>query len=330
MADLTKVHDEKRGERMGILRLQAPTKNYLWGGNRLVREYGKRPAGSVTAESWELSCYPGSESVIENGSFAGKTLTDYIDESGKEVLGKNCEKFDEFPILIKFIDARKDLSLQVHPSDEYALKNEGQYGKTEMWYIIDAKENAFLYYGFNREISKEEFRERIENQTLTEVLNAYPVSKGDVVFIEADTLHAIGEGILLAEIQQNSNVTYRVYDYGRRDKDGNLRKLHIDKALEVTDLFPTKRIPRPEPHIGICKYFTVDKVNLSGSISKRLSGTVDDSSFLHILFLSGEGEIKNGQDDMQFKKGDSFFLPAGDGDFEICGECEALMTYILG
>ena len=133
------------------------------------------------------------------------------------------EKFKDFPILIKLIDARKDLSLQVHPSDDYALKKEGQYGKTEMWYIIDAKDNAFLYYGFKREISKEEFRKRIENQTLTEVLNAYPVSKGDVVFIEADTLHAIGEGILLAEIQENSDVTYRVYDYGRRDKNGNLR-----------------------------------------------------------------------------------------------------------
>ena len=208
---------------MAVLKLQAPTKDYLWGGNRLVDEFGKRPAGDVTAESWELSCYPGCESVIENGEFAGKTLTDYINEKGKNVLGKNCEKFRDFPILIKLIDARKDLSLQVHPSDDYALKKEGQYGKTEMWYIIDAKDNAFLYYGFKREISKEEFRKRIENQTLTEVLNAYPVSKGDVVFIEADTLHAIGEGILLAEIQENSDITYRVYDYGRRDKNGNLR-----------------------------------------------------------------------------------------------------------
>ena len=313
---------------MAVLKLQAPTKDYLWGGNRLVDEFGKKSAGAVTAESWELSCYPGCESVIENGEFAGKTLTDYIKENGKKVLGKNCEKFENFPILIKFIDARKDLSLQVHPSDDYALKNEGQYGKTEMWYIIDAKDNAFLYYGFNREISKEEFCERIENNTLTEVLNAYPVSKGDVVFIEAGTIHAIGEGILLAEIQENSNVTYRVYDYGRRDKDGNLRELHIIKALEVTNLFPAKKVSRPEPHIGNCKYFTVDKVNLSGKISKRLCGTVDETSFLHMLFLSGEGKIKNGNEDVKFKKGDSFFLPAGDGNYEISGECEALFTYI--
>lgn len=313
---------------MAVLKLQAPTKDYLWGGNRLVDEFGKKSAGAVTAESWELSCYPGCESVIENGEFAGKTLTDYIKENGKKVLGKNCEKFENFPILIKFIDARKDLSLQVHPSDDYALKNEGQYGKTEMWYIIDAKDNAFLYYGFNREISKEEFCERIENNTLTEVLNAYPVSKGDVVFIEAGTIHAIGEGILLAEIQENSNVTYRVYDYGRRDKDGNLRELHIIKALEVTNLFPAKKVSRPEPHIGNCKYFTVDKVNLSGKISKKLCGTVDETSFLHMLFLSGEGKIKNGNEDVKFKKGDSFFLPAGNGNYEISGECEALFAYI--
>ena len=313
---------------MAVLKLQAPTKDYLWGGNRLVDEFGKKSAGAVTAESWELSCYPGCESVIENGEYAGKTLADYIIENGKKVLGKNCEKFENFPILIKFIDARKDLSLQVHPSDDYALKNEGQYGKTEMWYIIDAKDNAFLYYGFNREISKEEFCERIENNTLTEVLNAYPVSKGDVVFIEAGTIHAIGEGILLAEIQENSNVTYRVYDYGRRDKDGNLRELHIIKALEVTNLFPAKKVSRPEPHIGNCKYFTVDKVNLSGKISKKLCGTVDETSFLHMLFLSGEGKIKNGNEDVKFKKGDSFFLPAGDGNYEISGECEALFTYI--
>ena len=313
---------------MAVLKLQAPTKDYLWGGNRLVDEFGKKSAGAVTADSWELSCYPGCESVIENGEYAEKTLTDYIIENGKKVLGKNCEKFENFPILIKFIDARKDLSLQVHPSDDYALKNEGQYGKTEMWYIIDAKDNAFLYYGFNREISKEEFCERIENNTLTEVLNAYPVSKGDVVFIEAGTIHAIGEGILLAEIQENSNVTYRVYDYGRRDKDGNLRELHIIKALEVTNLFPAKKVSRPEPHIGNCKYFTVDKVNLSGKISKKLCGTVDETSFLHMLFLSGEGKIKNGNEDVKFKKGDSFFLPAGDGNYEISGECEALFTYI--
>ena len=312
---------------MAILKLKAPTKDYLWGGNRLVEEYGKESAGSVTAESWELSCFPGSESVIENGEFAGKTITEYINEKGKNVLGSACEKFDDFPVLIKFIDAKSDLSLQVHPSDEYAKEHEGQFGKTEMWYILDAKEDAFLYYGFNREVSKEEFARRIEDQTLTEVLNALPVQKGDVVFIESGTLHAIGAGILLAEIQQNSNVTYRVYDYGRRDKDGNLRELHVEKALDVTKLCPVKKIPNPAPHIGICKYFTVDKVNLTGDVTNKISGKVDERSFLHILITEGAGELANEGEVIAYKKGDSFFLPAGSGNYELSGSCEAILTY---
>ncbi len=310
---------------MSILKLKAATKDYLWGGNRLVEEYGKTPAGDVTAESWELSCYPGSESVIENGEFAGKTLTEYINKCGKSVLGTCCAKFEDFPVLIKFIDARNDLSIQVHPSDEYAKEHEGQYGKTEMWYILNADEGAFLYYGFNRAVSKEEFTRRIEDQTLTEVLNAYPVKKGDVVFIESGTLHAIGAGILLAEIQQNSNVTYRIYDYGRRDKNGNLRELHVEKALDVTKCEPVKSVPMPKPHIGMCKYFTVDKVDVSDGVNK--TGIVDNSSFLHILILGGNGSIKNGADEMSCRKGDSFFLPANSGKYEIHGNCEVILTY---
>ena len=312
---------------MSILKLKAATKDYLWGGNKLVTEFGKTPAGDVTAESWELSCYPGSESVIENGEFSGRTITEYIDEKGRQVLGSNCDKFEDFPVLIKFIDAKRDLSLQVHPSDEYARKYENQYGKTEMWYIIDAEDDAFLYYGFKHKISKDEFARRIEDQTLTEVLNAYHVKKGDVVFIESGTIHAIGEGILLAEIQQNSNVTYRVFDYGRRDKNGNLRELHVEKALEVTDLGPAKKVQPVRGHIGSCKYFAVDKISLSGRITDRISGTVGDETFLHILILDGQGTIRNGSDELKYKKGDSFFLPAGSGDYDITGSCEALITY---
>ena len=312
---------------MAILKLKAATKDYLWGGNKLVEDFGKTPAGEVTAESWELSCYPGSESVIENGEFAGKTITEYIEKMGKGVLGSKCEKFEDFPVLIKFIDAKKDLSLQVHPSDEYARENENQYGKTEMWYIIDAEEDAFLYYGFNREITKEEFARRIEDQTLTEVLNPCHVKKGDVIFIESGTLHAIGAGILLAEIQQNSNVTYRVYDYGRRDKDGNLRELHVEKALEVTELGPVKKVQPVNGHIGSCKYFAVDRVTLSGGITEKISGTVSDETFLHVLVLEGEGKLKNAGEELAYKKGDSFFLPAGSGDYELSGRCEALITY---
>ncbi len=312
---------------MPILKLIAPTKNNLWGGNRLVEEYGKVSAGDKTAESWELSAYPGSESVIENGEFKGKTITEYIDIKGKAVLGKKCEKFEFFPILIKFIDAKQDLSLQVHPSDEYARVHENQYGKTEMWYVIDADEGACLTYGFNREITREEFAERIENQTLTEVIENVPVKKGDVFFIESGTLHAIGAGILLAEIQQNSNVTYRVYDYGRRDKDGNLRELHVDKALDVTTLGPVKPVPDPAPHIGICKYFTVDKIDLDYNSDKNYSGEVSGDSFLHILILDGSGVVTCDGENIEYKKGDSLFLPAGSGKYEIKGDGEAILTY---
>lgn len=311
---------------MGLLKLAPSFKDYLWGGHRLVDEYHKKYNGDILAESWELSCYPDSPSTIVNGPDAGKTLREYIQEKGNAVLGTNCRRFQEFPVLIKFIDAHQDLSIQVHPDNAYALEHEHQYGKTEMWYVMDAEEGAFLYYGFNRIITKEEFRQRIQNNTLTEVLNAVPVQRGDVFFIESGTLHAIGRGILIAEIQQNSNVTYRVYDYGRRGKDGKLRELHVDKALDVTNTAPVKRVKSTDPHLGSCDYFTVDKLFLDGKLTSRLSGFVGGEAFVHILFLEGEGRISCGKDEMSFLKGDSFFLPAGSGEYQITGRCEALMT----
>lgn len=216
---------------MTILKLKPACKDYLWGGHRLVEEYGIEYDGDILAEAWELSCHPDGPSVITNGEYAGKTLKEFIDEKGMEVLGLHCRRFREFPILTKFIDARDNLSIQVHPGNSYALKNEGQYGKTEMWYVLDAEEGAILYYGFKKEITKEEFARRIKDNTILEVLNAVEVHKGDVLFIESGTLHAIGKGLLIAEIQQNSNVTYRIYDYGRVGKDGKKRDLHIEKAL---------------------------------------------------------------------------------------------------
>ena len=193
-----------------MLKLRPSYKDYIWGGHRLAEEYGKEYDGDVLAESWELSCHPDGPSTIVNGAHAGKTLQQYIEDEGKEVLGSHCRRFKDFPILIKFIDARDNLSIQVHPDNRFALKNEGQYGKTEMWYVVDAGKEAFLYYGFKKEISKQEFAKRIEEDTLLEVLNAVPVHKGDVLFIESGTIHAIGKDILIAEIPQNSNVTYRV------------------------------------------------------------------------------------------------------------------------
>ena len=313
---------------MSILKLKPACKDYLWGGHRLVDEYNVEYDGDILAEAWELSCHPDGPSMIVNGPHAGKSLQEYLDTVGMEALGTHCRRFREFPILTKFIDARDNLSIQVHPSNGFALQNEGQYGKTEMWYVLDAEEGSFLYYGFKKEITREEFARRIEQNTLLDVLNAVPVKKGDVLFIESGTLHAIGKGILIAEIQQNSNVTYRVYDYGRVGKDGKKRDLHIEKALAVTSRVPIIKSESEYPHVADCDYFTVDKLNLDGNLTYRMQGTVNDTSFLSILILDGEGKISCKGESVSYKKGDSFFLAAGSGDWQIEGKCDALLTTI--
>lgn len=311
-----------------ILKLKPACKDYLWGGHRLADEYNVEYDGKILAEAWELSCHPDGPSTIVNGKYAGKTLQEYIDAKGREVLGTHCRRFREFPILTKFIDAKDNLSIQVHPSNSFALQNEGQYGKTEMWYIIDAEPGAFLYYGFKKEISKDEFAQRIKDNTLLEVLNAVPVKKGDALFIESGTLHAIGKGILIAEIQQNSNVTYRVYDYGRVGADGKKRDLHIEKAIAVTNRVPIVKSGTNYPHVADCDYFTVDKLNLDGDLTYRVQGTVKAASFLSILILDGNGIISNQGEQIRYKKGDSLFLPANSGDWQIEGTCDALLTTI--
>ncbi len=312
---------------MSVLKLKPSCKDYLWGGRRLAEEYGKEYDGEILAETWELSCHPDGPSRIANGPYEGKTLQEYIEKEGKEVLGINCRRFRDFPILCKFIDARENLSIQVHPDNRYALKNEGQYGKTEMWYVMDAGKDAFLYYGFKKEVSKEEFARRIQEDTLLEVLNAVPVQKGDVLFIESGTIHAIGADILIAEIQQNSNVTYRVYDYGRVGKDGKKRDLHIEKALAVTNRVPLLKSKSSYPHVADCDYFTVDKLNLDGQIMSRMEGNVSQDSFVSILILDGEGTVTCGNS-VSYKKGDSLFLPAGSGNYVVEGSCDALITRI--
>lgn len=313
---------------MAILKLKPSCKDYLWGGNKLRTEFGIDSDKETLAESWELSCHPDGPSYIINGEAAGQTLAEYIDVNGKEVLGKDCESFEEFPVLIKFIDAKKDLSIQVHPDDSYALKNEGQYGKTEMWYVMEAEEGASLFYGFSREVSKEEFEERIRNHTLTEVLNKVEIHKGDVLFIDPGTIHAIGAGCLIAEIQQNSNVTYRVYDYGRKGVDGKERELHVDKALQVTKREPAVKNKDVGLHVETCQYFTVDKVILDGLRRKKLTGEADGSSFVSVLMLNGQGKISACGETLDVKKGDSIFITAGSGEYQMEGEMEALLTTV--
>lgn len=304
---------------MAILKLRPACKDYLWGGRRLIDEFGFEDEEKICAEAWMLSAHPDGASIIDGGEFNGKTLPEYIKSNGRKILGANCQRFEYLPVLIKFIDARENLSVQVHPPDDYAKIHEGQLGKSEMWYVLDAAENSRLYCGFNKKISRDEFSARIKNNSLIEVLNAVPSRRGDVIFIPAGTIHAVGKGVLLAEIQQNSNVSYRIYDYGRD------RPLHIDKALDVTNLNPTPA-QRNYPHLAACDYFVVDKLNLDGKILSEARGNVDEKTFLSVLILDGAGEISCGNEKFFYRKGDSFFITAGAGDWEILGRCDALLT----
>ena len=315
------------------LLLKAPIKDYIWGGTRLKTEFGFETDKEIAAEGWMLSCHKDGTNTVLNGEFKGKALTEVLEMWGAEALGKNAERFTYFPLLIKLIDAKDKLSVQVHPDDAYALENEGEYGKTEMWYVVDCDEGSSLIYGFNREISKEEFEERIKDNTLSEVCNYVPVKKGDVFFIGAGTLHAIGEGILIAEVQQNSNTTYRVSDYGRLGADGKPRPLHIEKAVDVT-----KREPATVAYgnVGVtentdfgsvrelaeCDFFKVKLINLSGKteISEK-------DSFVSLLVLSGEVTLDWGDEIINAKKGDSIFIPA-DMKISLSGEGQVLYSRV--
>ncbi|MGN1030506.1 MAG: type I phosphomannose isomerase catalytic subunit, partial [Butyricicoccaceae bacterium] len=281
--------------------------------------------GDILAETWELSCHPDGPSTIVSGGTEGQTLREYLAEAGPQALGTNCARFEDFPILIKLIDASKALSVQVHPNNAYAKKKENQYGKTEMWYVIDCEPGAFLYYGLKKTVSKEEFRQHIENNTLDEILNAVPVHKGDTFFIAAGTIHAIGKGIVIAEIQQNSNVTYRVYDYGRIGADGKPRDLHVDKALEVAHLEPPHMGYSFGGHLAQCDCFTVDRFSVQYG---TVQGIVGMDSFQSLLIVDGDGEVCCGDDRQAVQKGDCLFLPAGSGMYTVTGSLTMLRTLI--
>ena len=310
-------------------------KDYLWGGTRLRDEYGKQCDFPRVAESWELSCHKDGLSKVAGGAYAGLTLPEYLEKTGPAVLGTGCAKFDGFPILIKFIDAKDNLSVQVHPTNDYAQRVEGEFGKTEMWYVVDCEPGATLVYGFTKELDEGEFRRRIADNTLMDVLNLVPVHKGDTFFIPAGTLHGIGKGILIAEIQQNSNSTYRVYDYGRVGTDGKPRALHIDKAVDVTELCPPKRPVGPqggtvehdgytEALLASCEYFTVREVTLKTAFSDE----ADETSFHNILNLTDEAVLCCDGEEMALKPGDSVFVPAGTGAYTLKGSGRLLITTV--
>lgn len=307
-------------------------KDYIWGGDRLIKEWKKPCSYEIAAESWELSAHKNGQSVAQNGVLEGLSLSDVVEKYGKSCLGKNSVDSDRFPILIKFIDPRQKLSIQVHPEDSFALSHEGDYGKTEMWYIVDAKEDSGILCGFKETITKEEYRESIENNTITDKLNWIPVKKGDVFFISPGTVHAICEGTIIAEIQQNSDVTYRVYDYDRKGVDGKSRPLHIEKAVEVSrlskDTYDGKAIGDSQcidgnciRKLASCEYFTVDEA----VIANKYALLCGDLSFQSLVFIEGEGVIRWDDMEVSFTRGDTFFVPANMGKYEIIGQSTVLI-----
>lgn len=333
--DMVDVEPVTKLELANIYRLKPAFKDYLWGGNRLVELFGKESPYDITAESWELSAHPDGQSRIYGGGFVGMPFGDFIKEYGSKVCGWKSTTFERFPILIKFIDATNALSVQVHPFDDYAFVNEFEFGKNEMWYVMDAKPGAYLYCGFSKEVSKDELKKRIEENTVTEILNKIEVKKGDVVFIPAGTMHAIGEGLLICEIQQNSNSTYRVYDYERRDMWGNQRPLHIEKAMDVvsTDVYEKNSYGYEEAvmegttlvqKLCLCKYFECTKY----TVKDETVVYMDDASFASIVFLSGDANIICQDENMDAKAGDSFFVSAGRKVIHVKGECEFILTNI--
>ncbi len=286
----------------------------VWGGDRLS-SYGKEKNDGHLGESWELSFVKGSEALVD-----GKKISEVFTRAA---WGRACEKFEAFPALTKFIDAADKLSVQVHPSDAYALEHEGQYGKTEMWYIIDAEDGAGIYMGLNESVGKEEFVNSLTDGTVEKLLTFKEVKRGDVFFIPSGTIHAIGKGVLIFEIQQNSTLTYRLYDYMRRDAKGNLRELHIEKGMKVARLEkydPVENASTDPSIIGSCEYFTARLYKL---LDKSLELFPEDS-FICLTCTSGSGVI----DGERFFAGDSYFIPASGGHVEIFGNCDLIAVTV--
>lgn len=416
---------------MAIGKIHPACKQYLWGGEKLIREYGISSPNTPLAEAWVLSAHPDGDSRIsfsegelcsegkessegevcsegkessegkvcsegkessegesfseEESSSEGESFAEYL-KCHPEAVGSFGKAFPFFPTLIKLIDAKKALSIQVHPDDSFALSREGQYGKTEMWIVLEREEGAFLYFGFQKDYTEEEIRRAIEEDNFPSLLCKVMVEPGDVFFIPAGTVHAIGAGILLAEVQQNSNLTYRVYDYGRKDAQGNTRELHVEKALEVMNRKQLsayrqeafkKQGKKPVgekaagekvsgesatgekvaeknvylERIGSCEYFTVDRLFLEENAF--YSGKLTEESFLSLLVLEGEGvltvETKHAKEKHQdgspeykeetysskgqkskcfVKKGESYFLPAEEGQWSLKGTGKFLLTFL--
>lgn len=313
------------------MKLAPSTVEAVWGGTRLMSDkWNKKGLGANIAESWELACHEKGESIVLNGEFSSRKLSNVLEEN-PQYLGAKGREFSFFPILVKLIDSKSNLSIQVHPDDEYALREEGEFGKTEMWYIVEAKKGSGVYCGFKEPISKEQLSQALAEGKITDYLNFIEVQKGDCLFIPAGTVHAICGGILLCEVQQNSSITYRLYDYDRVDDKGNKRQLHIDKALDVTDTAKivkanenSVRVDENNVTLASCKYFKASEI----SCEEEYVFDVDGDSFVSLTVVDGSGAIMANGNCISLDLGDTVFLPAGLGKVNLYGKLKAISAMV--
>jgi mannose-6-phosphate isomerase len=307
-------------------------KERIWGGEKLKTVLNKPITSNITGESWELSTVEGDVSIVLNGALKGKSLTELIDNFPEEVLGTAVyKKFGkQFPLLFKYLDAKTDLSIQVHPNDELAKKRHNSFGKTEMWYIMQADEKARIIVGFKEKLNASEYVSHLENKTLLDLLEEVNVKTGDVFFLETGTVHAIGAGLVVAEIQQTSDITYRLYDFDRVDTAGNLRELHVDLALDAInyDKVETHKTYSKESNksneIVHCPYFTTNYLPLNGTIN--VSKTSE--SFTVYMCTEGSFQLEFNQITYDYKKGDTVLIPAVMNGYRLTGTAVVLEIYI--
>ena len=309
-------------------------KQTLWGGDKIIPLKRLNTKMEQVGESWEISGVKDFETIVANGPDKGKSLNQLVQEKKDQLVGKeNYERFgDEFPLLVKFIDARQDLSIQVHPSDEVAHRQGKSHGKTEMWYALPSTPGAMLYNGLKQQITPEQYKQMVENDTITDALARYEVHEGDVFFIPAGRIHTIGAGCFVAEIQQTSDVTYRIYDFKRKDKNGNYRELHTQLAAEsidytVLDNYRTEYEPLKNEGVQVvtCPYFTTAVYDLTEPMTLDYS---ELDSFVILIAVKGEGRLICNGEEMPFQMGDTVLLPATTNEVRVEGEVKFLETYV--
>ncbi|MFH6989102.1 type I phosphomannose isomerase catalytic subunit [Flavobacterium collinsii] len=314
------------------LQFEPILKERIWGGEKLKTILNKPITSKITGESWELSTVEGDVSIVANGALKGQSLIDLIDQSPNKILGTAVyERFgNQFPLLFKYLDAREDLSIQVHPNDQLAKERHNSFGKTEMWYVMQADADARIIVGFKEDSSKEEYLENLNNKTLVSILDDVKAKAGDVFFLETGTVHAIGAGLVVAEIQQTSDITYRLYDFDRTDAQGNKRELHVDLALDAINYKKVNTQKKYETAVNRsnvmvdCPYFTTNFLPLDGTLEISKKGT----SFTVYMCTKGNFEIRYENVNYQYKQGDTVLIPAGMHSYAIKGKASILEVYI--